>query len=103
MSRAAFAEAVLKNILYYFDKTKDSRVGDVIASRNFIMSVAAHPHGFVKMGFSLSNSRGKCILHFCSSNCDLIHYILVIRCGLFITVVGNMRIHYMYLFFSRFL
>ena len=35
MSRQQFAEAVLSNILHYFNSTKNSRFGNDIASRNF--------------------------------------------------------------------
>ena len=52
MSRQQFAEAVLSNIVYFFNSTKNSQLGNDIASRNFIMHVAFHPRGFTNSGFS---------------------------------------------------
>ena len=56
MSRQQFAEAVLSNILYYYNSTKNSRLGNDIACRNFIMRVAFHPRGFTNSGFSYRTS-----------------------------------------------
>ena len=44
-SRAVIAEAVLKNVLYYFDHTKHKRKGAVICCRNFLLAVCFHKHG----------------------------------------------------------
>ena len=52
MSRQQFAEAVLSNILYFFNSIKNSRLGNDIACRNFIMRIAFHPRGFTNSGFS---------------------------------------------------
>ena len=52
MSRQQFAEAVLSNILYFFNSTKNSRLGNDIACRNFIMRTAFHPCEFTNSGFS---------------------------------------------------
>ena len=51
MSRATIAEAVLKNVLYYFDNTKHKREGAVISCRQFLLAVCFHKQGFSKNAF----------------------------------------------------
>ena len=51
MSRASIAEAVLKNVLYFFDNTKHKREGAVISCRQFLLAVCFHKHGFPKNTF----------------------------------------------------
>jgi len=51
MSRATIAEAVLKNVLYYFDNTKHKREGAVISCRQFLLAVCFHKQGFSKNTF----------------------------------------------------
>ena len=53
MSRAVIAEAVLKNILHYFDTTKSQRKGSVISCRNFLLGICFHKHSFPHGTYSL--------------------------------------------------
>ena len=53
MSRAVIAEAVLKNILHYFDNTKSQRKGSVISCRNFLLGICFHKHSFPHGTYSL--------------------------------------------------
>ena len=48
MSRATIAEAVLKNVLYFFDNTKQKREGAVKSCRQFLLAVCFHKQGFPK-------------------------------------------------------
>ena len=52
MSRQLCAEAVLCNILHYFNSTKHKRNGVSIASRDFLLSIAFHKRSFQTMGLS---------------------------------------------------
>jgi len=52
MSRQLCAEAVLCNILHYFNSTKHKRNGVSIASRDFLLSIAFHKRSFQTMGWS---------------------------------------------------
>ena len=54
MSRAVIAEAVLKNILHYFDNTKSQRKGSVISCRNFLLGICFHKHSFPQGSYSLT-------------------------------------------------
>ena len=53
MSRAMIAEAVLRNVLYFFGETKECRKGIDIASRDFLLAVCFHKEGFTGDTFSL--------------------------------------------------
>ena len=53
MSRAVIAEAVLKNILHYFDNTKSQRQGTVISCRKFLLGICFHKHSFPHGTYSL--------------------------------------------------
>jgi len=52
MSRQLCDEAVLCNILHYFNSTKHKRNGVSIASRDFLLSIAFHKRSFQTMGLS---------------------------------------------------
>ena len=52
MSRQLCDEAVLCNILHYFNSTKHKRNGVSIASRDFLLSIAFHKRSFQTMGWS---------------------------------------------------
>ena len=52
MSRAVIAEAVLKNVLFFFYHTKHKREGAVISCREFLLAVCFHKHGFPKNTYS---------------------------------------------------
>ena len=52
MSRAQIAEALLKNVLYFFDNTKHLKQGAVISCRQFLLAVCFHKHGFPKHTYS---------------------------------------------------
>ena len=68
MSRAVIAEAVLKNIFYFFDNTKSLRKGSVISCRNFLLAVCFHKHSFPQGSYivRLTNMKSKELLkHIC--------------------------------------
>jgi hypothetical protein len=52
MSRAVIAEAVLKNVLFFFNHTKHKREGAVISCREFLLAVCFHKHGFPNNTYS---------------------------------------------------
>ena len=54
MSRAVIAEAVLKNILHYFDNTNHKEKGVLYhAHRNFLLGICFHKHSFPHSTYSL--------------------------------------------------
>ena len=52
MSRAQIAEALLRNVLFFFDSTKHIKQGAVISCRQFLLAVCFHKHGFPKHTYS---------------------------------------------------
>ena len=51
MSQTFIAEAVLKNVLYFFDNKKHKKQGAVISCRQFLLAVCFHKQGFPKNTF----------------------------------------------------
>ena len=52
MSRAQIAEALLRNVLFFLDSTKNLKQGAVISCRQFLLAVCFHKHGFPKHTYS---------------------------------------------------
>ena len=52
MSQAQIAEALLRNVLFFFNSTKHIKQGAVISCRQFLLAVFFHKHGFPNHTYS---------------------------------------------------